>query len=163
MRIDGRLVVATDGSCLGNPGPGGWAWAVDKRVWGSGGNSHTTNNLMELRAVYQALQAIPPSVPLLIQADSQYVINVFETWLEGWVRNGWRTSSKKPVASRQNIELIASELEGRDLIWEHVYGHTGHPMNEFVDDRARRAAEAMKRNQPVELGPPLGAIDWSTL
>ena len=132
-------------------------------VWDSGANSHTTNNLMELRAVFEALQAIPRSVPLLIQADSQYVISVFEEWLEGWKRNGWRTASKKPVSSRTNIEMIAAQLEGRDVIWEHVYGHTGHPMNEFVDSRARAAAEAMKYGRGIEPAPSLDEIDWSKL
>jgi len=161
MIASGRLVVATDGSCLGNPGPGGWCWAVDQNVWGAGGNSQTTNNLMELRAVYEALSAIPHSVPLLIQADSQYVIGIFESWLEGWRANGWRTSSRKPVSSRTNIEMIADRLEGRDVKWEHVYGHTGHPLNEFVDAHAREAAQAMKDRRPIPSVPDLTRVDWT--
>ncbi|MFT4283456.1 MAG: ribonuclease H [Protaetiibacter sp.] len=163
MVAGGRLVVATDGSCLGNPGPGGWAWAVDEHVWAAGSNSHTTNNLMELRAVYEALSAIPREIPLLIQADSQYVINVFEKWLPAWRENGWRTSGRKPVASRPNIELIATELDGRDVLWEHVYGHRGHPMNEFVDRRARAAAEAVRDHHRLEPLPNLTNIEWSAL
>jgi ribonuclease HI len=162
MRVDGRLVIATDGSCLGNPGPGGWAWAASPAIWGAGANEHTTNNLMELRAVYEALRVVPPSIPLLIQADSQYVIGVFEKWIAGWQNNGWRTASKKPVASRANIEMIASELQGRDVKWEHVYGHRGHEMNEFVDLHARAAAESVRDQRPAPPTPVLTDIDWET-
>lgn len=140
----GRIVVATDGSCLGNPGPGGWAWASEDGRTGSGGHAGTTNNLMELRALYEALRAHDPSVPLLIQADSMYVINVFTEWLPGWIAKGWRTASKKPVQNRQAIEMIAAELETRDVSWEHVKGHAGHPLNEKVDTLARREATGVQ-------------------
>lgn len=104
---------------------------------------------MEMRAVYEVLQAIPDR-PLLIEADSRYVIDVFTQWLPGWIKNGWRTSGRKPVANREAIEATASLLEGRDVIWEHVYGHRGHALNEVVDRRARAAAEAVKAGKPVE-------------
>ncbi|WP_182049133.1 ribonuclease H family protein [Changpingibacter yushuensis] len=135
-----RITVATDGSCLGNPGPGGWAWACPDGRCDSGSVADTTNNLMELRAVYEALRAHDPRVPLLIQADSMYVINAFTQWLPNWVANGWRTAAKKPVKNRQCLELIAAELETRDVEWEHVKGHAGHPLNEKVDSLARHAA-----------------------
>lgn len=135
-----RVVVATDGSCLGNPGPGGWAWASEDGLCGSGGHAGTTNNLMELRAVYEVLGAYPKSVPLLIQADSMYVINIFTAWLPGWIARGWKTSDKKPVQNRQAIEMISSRLAERDVKWEHVKGHAGHPLNEKVDTLARQEA-----------------------
>lgn len=136
-----RVVVATDGSCLQNPGPGGWAWAAEDGRFGSGGHDGTTNNLMELRAVYEVLSAHPRDTPLLIQADSMYVINIFTRWLRGWVAKGWQTSAKKPVLNRQAIEMIADRLHGRDVKWEHVKGHSGHPLNEQVDSLARAQAE----------------------
>jgi ribonuclease HI len=139
-----RVVVATDGSCLTNPGPGGWAWACEDGRHGSGGHAGTTNNLMELRAVYELLGAYPPETPLLIQADSMYVINIFTRWLKGWRAKGWQTSAKKPVLNREAIELIAQRLEGRDVRWEHVKGHSGHPLNERVDTLARTAAERIR-------------------
>lgn len=138
--LSSRTVVATDGSCLGNPGPGGWAWASQDGRSASGGHAATTNNLMELRAVYEALRAHDRTVPLLIQADSMYAINVFTQWLPGWIVNGWRTGAKKPVQNREAIELIAAELETRDVQWEHVRGHAGHALNEKVDALARREA-----------------------
>ncbi len=104
----------------------------------------TTNNLMELRAVYEALRAHDPGTPLLIQADSMYVINVFTQWLPGWITHGWRTASKKPVQNRQAIEMIATELETRDVEWQHVKGHAGHALNEKVDALARGEATAIQ-------------------
>lgn len=148
-----RLTIATDGSCLGNPGPGGWAWAIDEQHWDAGAASHTTNNLMELRALYEALRATDPAQPLHIQADSQYVINAFTKWIGGWKRAGWMTSAKKPVANRQNIEMIADLLAGRDVTWEYVRGHNGHPLNEFVDVKARNAATAIQSGRPIPSGP----------
>ncbi|MCW3159596.1 ribonuclease H family protein [Micropruina sonneratiae] len=139
-----RIVVATDGSCLGNPGPGGWAWASEEGRSASGGHPGTTNNLMELRAVYEALKAHDPATPLLIQADSMYVINTFTEWLHGWVARGWRTASKKPVQNRRAIELVATELNVRDVQWEHVKGHAGHALNEKVDLLARGEATQLQ-------------------
>ncbi len=145
-----RIVVATDGSCLANPGPGGWAWACTDGRHDSGGHAATTNNLMELRAVYEMLGAHDRSAPLLIQADSMYVINIFTRWLPGWRAKGWLTAAKKPVLNREAIEMIAERLAGRDVRWEHVKGHSGHPLNEQVDTLARTAAERIRdasRNQ----------------
>jgi ribonuclease HI len=139
-----RVIVATDGSCLGNPGPGGWAWAGEDGRQDSGGHAVTTNNLMELRAVYEVLGAHPASTPLLIQADSQYVINIFTRWIRGWMARGWLTADRKPVANREAIELIAERLAGRDVIFEHVKGHSGHPLNERVDALARAQATALR-------------------
>lgn len=148
-----RLVIATDGSCLGNPGPGGWAWAADGSNWAAGGESITTNNLMEMRAIYEALRGIKAEVPLLIQADSQYAIRALSEWLPGWVQRGWRTADGKQVRNRRAIELTAALMEGRDLRWEHVRGHAGHALNEFVDKQARAAATAIKVGTPIDVGP----------
>jgi ribonuclease HI len=143
-----RVVVATDGSCLLNPGPGGWAWAAEDGRYDSGGHDGTTNNLMELRAVFEVLGAHPPEVPLLIQADSMYVINIFTRWIKGWAARGWKTAAKQPVLNRSAIEMIAERLEGRDVTWEHVKGHSGHPLNEKVDSLARAQAEAILAARP---------------
>ncbi|MCE1174244.1 MAG: ribonuclease HI [Propionibacteriales bacterium] len=145
-----RVVVATDGSCLRNPGPGGWAWAAEDGRHGSGGHANTTNNLMELRAVYELLGAFPESTPLLIQADSMYVINIFTRWIDGWRAKGWKTASKKPVLNQEAIEMIAERLAGRDVRWEHVKGHAGHVLNERVDTLARAAATAVRDGSGAE-------------
>lgn len=146
------VTVATDGSCLTNPGPGGWAWASADGRNDSGGHAGTTNNLMELRAVYELLGAYPVTTPLLIQADSMYVINIFTRWLPGWIARGWQTSAKQPVANRFAIELIAERLAGREVRWEHVKGHSGHPLNEQVDSLARAAAMRVRDTPPSPTG-----------
>lgn len=155
-----RLTVATDGSCLGNPGPGGWAWAESSTRWAAGAHANTTNNLMELRAVYEALRHLPPDQPLLIQADSQYTINALTKWIHGWRRRGWQTAGRKPVKNQAAIVSIDELLTGRDVRWEYVPGHAGHPLNEFVDLRARAAATAVRDGGPVDCGP-LGPSDAS--
>ena len=151
---DQRTSVATDGSCIGNPGPGGWAWATEDGRSSAGGHPSTTNNLMELRAVFEALGAFPPHEPLLIQADSQYVIKIFTEWIESWRRRGWLTADRKPVQNQDAIEQIAARLSGRDVLWEHVRGHAGHVLNERVDKLARGAAMAIKSGVGASSGRP---------
>ena len=153
-----RLVIATDGSCLGNPGPGGWSWAVSPEQWRAGGVPNTTNNIMELYAVGSALRDTPVDQPLLIEIDSQYVLKACTVWLPGWKRNGWRTADRKPVKNQQVIMRIDARLQGRDVQWRHVKGHAGHALNEVVDLRARAAATAVQRGVPVDEGPGLSVI-----
>jgi ribonuclease HI len=112
-----QLVAATDGSALGNPGPAAWAWVLEdgRQDWAS--VCHSTNNRMELRAVLELLGDI--SAPsLVIQCDSQYVINVFTQWLPDWRRRGMRTSSRKPVENQDLIVAIDGLLQGHDVTWE---------------------------------------------
>lgn len=151
--MTGRLVITCDGSSLGNPGPGGWAWVVSADCWRAGGQPWTTNNLMELRAIYEALLVAPPSRPVLIQTDSSYSISVFTEWLAGWKQRGWRTSDKKPVANQRPIQMIEQLLVGRDVTWAHVRGHAGHVENELADRHARDAATAVKEGRDVQTGP----------
>jgi ribonuclease HI len=142
-------VAATDGSALGNPGPAGWAWVTDDGREGCAGARHSTNNRMELRAVIELLQAMDPSEPLTIQADSEYVVNIFTKWLEGWRKRGMRTSEGKPVENQDLIEYIDALLKGRQVTFEWVRGHAGHGLNERADamanGAARRAAAKLGR------------------
>jgi ribonuclease HI len=153
-----QLVVATDGSCLGNPGPGGWAWAVTADCWAAGGHRETTNNLMELRAVFEALGVLPASRALVIETDSEYVINIFTKWLDGWVERRWRTANRKPVQNVSAIQQVQSRLIGRKVTWRHVKGHSGHVLNEVADRRARAAAAAVRDGRRLDAGPP-GCVD----
>ena len=92
-------VVYTDGACRGNPGPGGWAWAVDGGPFASGADPHTTNQRMEIQAAYEAVKSL--SGTLEVVSDSTYVVNCFrDRWWEGWLAKGWRNSQRKPVANR---------------------------------------------------------------
>lgn len=146
--ISERVVAATDGSSLGNPGPSGWAWVTEdgRQDWASVRRS--TNNRMELTAVLQLLRSVPAPI-LTIQTDSQYVRNIFTEWLEGWRRRGMRTSSRKPVENQDLIVAIDESLQGRNVEWEWVRGHVGHPLNEVADDLARFGAERARILQDV--------------
>lgn len=141
------LKIWTDGSCLGNPGPGGWAFvATDGKnvARRSGGESNTTNNRMELTAVIKALSAARKHSELELHTDSQYVKNGMESWLKNWKRNNWRTADKKPVKN-QDLWMQLDELAGQIKInWHWVKGHAGEEFNECCDELARTAAENMK-------------------
>ncbi len=135
------VVAATDGSCLGNPGPGGWAWVTTDGRSDAKAARMTTNNRMELRAVLELLLATDPDEPLVVQTDSVYVLNIFTKWLEGWKRRGMRTANRKPVENQDLIRSIDEALTGRDVRWEKVPAHAGHLLNEEADGLARAAAE----------------------
>ncbi len=138
---DPVTVVYTDGSCLGNPGPGGWAWAVDGGRSDSGAEAHTTNQRMEVTAVVRALQSL--SGPLHVMSDSTYVVNCFrQKWWEGWKRRGWRNAQGKPVANQDLWqELLALALDpARPVTFSWVKGHSGDRMNDVVDSLATEAA-----------------------
>lgn len=152
-RPDGALVVATDGSCLRNPGPGGWCWYVDDACWAAGGELETTNNRMELEAVASLLERTDKATPLVILADSRYVIDICESWRHGWRRRGWKTADGSPVKNRDLVERIDALLTGRTVVFEHVYGHTGHALNERADTIARAAATAIATKRAPITGP----------
>ena len=148
-----RLTIATDGSCRGTPGPGGWSWAVSAEQWRAGGKAETTNNVMELYAVGFALSDTSPAQPLLIEIDSMYVLNACTGWLIKWKANGWRRADKQPVANVPIIARIDQLLQGRDVQWRHVRGHSGHELNEIVDTHAKAASAAIRDGLVVDTGP----------
>ncbi|MEM9515697.1 MAG: ribonuclease H [Actinomycetota bacterium] len=142
------LIVYTDGACSGNPGPGGWGWAVAPHgdPSGSGGDRSTTNQRMEIYAVLDALRA-NTARPLEIVSDSTYVVNCFrDRWWVRWERNGWKNSKKQPVANtdlwRPLIELVRDDLAAGRVSFRWVKGHSGDPMNDIAD---RLAVAAIPR------------------
>ena len=138
-----ETLVYTDGSCLGNPGPGGWAWAVPDGPYASGSEPRSTNQRMEIMAVIRALEAIEG--PVHVTSDSTYVVNCFrDRWWEGWKRRGWRNTAGKPVANRDLWEpLLALALDpARPVRFSWVKGHSGDEMNDRVDALAVEAATA---------------------
>lgn len=147
-------VVAVDGSALGNPGPAGWAWYVDENCWAAGGWPSSSNNRGELTALLELLKATAPTnEELHVLADSQYVINSVTKWMSGWKKRGWRKSDKSPVLNADLMQAIDEAISGRKVSFEWVRGHSGHPLNEAADDKARAAATAYQRHGSVEHGP----------
>jgi ribonuclease HI len=147
----------TDGACSGNPGPGGWAWAVPGGRYASGSADHTTNQRMEITAAYEAVRALPG--PLEIVSDSTYVVNCFrDRWYEGWHKRGWKSSKREPVANRDLWEpFIDLVVERGDVTFSWVKGHGGDPMNDLVDRLAVEAATTQAgrtgEGEPDDLGP----------
>ena len=149
------ITAAADGSALGNPGPAGWAWYIDDNSWRAGGWPHGTNNMGELKAVLDLLEAtaVDADQHLLILCDSQYVINSVTKWMPGWKRKGWRKKDGKPVLNVELLKDIDRALAGRSVEFEWVKGHSGHAMNEAADRRANAAATAFSKKQDPAVGP----------
>ncbi len=153
--MSGGIEIWTDGGCLGNPGPGAWAFIVrasGEEREGSGFEAQTTNNRMELVAVREALAELSArsswkGQPITLHTDSQYVQKGISEWIRTWERNGWKTSAKKPV---KNSELWRELLElsrGLSIRWVWVMGHAGNELNEKCDQMVQRAiAEGLKRS-----------------
>ncbi len=150
-------VAFTDGACSGNPGPGGWAWAIPGGRYASGAEGHTTNQRMEITAAFEAAKAIEGRLEIV--SDSTYVVNCFrDRWHEGWVKRDWKNSNRQPVKNRDLWEPFIELVLGRgDVTFQWVKGHAGDPMNDLVDRLAVEAALTQTaRNgegEPEDLGP----------
>ena len=135
--------IHTDGACLGNPGPGGWAallcWrGVEREL--SGGEPATTNNRMELMAAIAALETLKEPCNVVLTTDSQYVRQGITEWMAGWIRRGWKTSGGEAVKNRDLWERLHAAAGRHTVDWRWVKGHAGHPENERVDQLARLQA-----------------------
>jgi ribonuclease HI len=134
-------VVYTDGACSGNPGPGGWAWAIPQGRFESGAAPHSTNQRMEISAALEAVRALPGRLEIV--SDSTYVVNCFkQRWYAGWRANGWRNSQKKPVANRDLWEPLIELALARQVAFRWVKGHGSDAMNAWVDELAVAAAQS---------------------
>lgn len=141
------LKIWTDGSCLGNPGPGGWAFIATNGkdiAERNGGEKETTNNRMELTAVIKALSAAKKHDELEIHTDSQYVKNGMEKWVKQWKNNNWKNAEKKPVKNKELWQQLDELAQTKNITWVWVKGHAGQEMNERCDELARNAAETFK-------------------
>ncbi len=137
------VLLVTDGACLGNPGPGGWAallqaGTADKVLTGS--DPATTNNRMELMAVLMGLRALRRPCAVTLISDSQLVVRGLAEWLPRWQANGWRTAARRPVENRDLWEALAAALAPHQVTPQWVPGHAGHPLNERVNTLAQAAA-----------------------
>lgn len=154
-----KIIAAADGSALGNPGPAGWAWYIDRDNWAAGGWEHGTNNMGELKAVLDLFESTADRADehLHVICDSQYTINSITKWMPGWKKKGWKKSDGKPVLNVDLMQALDRAIQGRSYSFEWVKGHTGHPLNEAADERANRAAQAYRDGTPVKTGPGLGS------
>lgn len=143
-----RVIIHTDGSCLGNPGPGGWAAVLaleggTARRELSGGFRRTTNNRMEIMAVIAALEALKQPCAVELFTDSQYVRNAVEKgWLASWQKKNWVKADKKPVLNVDLWQRLVPLLERHQVRLHWLRGHAGHPENERCDELARACAGA---------------------
>ena len=140
--------IHTDGACLGNPGPGGWAALL--RTSGRerelvGGEADTTNNRMELMAAICALEALKERCVVILHTDSQYVRQGITTWMANWVRRGWKTAGGDPVKNRDLWERLNLAARNHQIDWRWVKGHSGDPDNDRVDVLARDEATRFKQ------------------
>jgi len=141
--VTAAIELFTDGACSGNPGPGGWAAILRSGAHESelsGGETHTTNNRMEMTAVIEGLGAIKQPSHVSIYTDSKYVMDGAKTWIIGWKKRGWKTADKKPVKN-EDLWRMLDEQQTRHLSvkWTWVAGHSGHIENERADQLARNA------------------------
>ena len=140
------IYIYTDGACRGNPGPGGWGALLEcegykKEIKGS--SQLTTNNIMELKAVIEALKLIKNQSKIIVTTDSTYVKNGINEWIHNWKLRGWKTANKKPVKNKelwQELDVLSSEHQ---IDWKWVRGHTGHPGNEKADLLANQAIDEL--------------------
>ena len=139
------IEIFSDGSCLGNPGPGGWGvllrWRGHEKEL-SGAEKETTNNRMELTAAIKALEAVNKPSSIILTTDSRYVIQGITDWMDGWVARGWKTASKQPVKNQDLWQALHQAIQPHQIEWRWVKGHAGHDDNERVDKLARTAAES---------------------
>jgi len=140
-------IIYTDGACLGNPGPGGWAALIidkneltNKKV---GSEISTTNNRMELTAVIEALKIIPSKSTLAVYTDSKYVINGIEIWIVNWKKSNWKGSNRKEVKNKDLWIQLDNLSQNLNINWNWVKGHSGDVNNDEVDQLARREAEKL--------------------
>ena len=144
---EGKVIrIYTDGSCKGNPGPGGWGAVLE---WDGleremcGGEAATTNNRMELTAVIEALGVLKRPSRVILHTDSQYVQKGITEWLRGWKARGWRTAAKEPVKNVDLWKKLDEATRGHDIDWVWVKGHSGHDGNERADALANKGVETI--------------------
>lgn len=150
-------IIYTDGGCIGNPGPGGWAailqYGEHERAI-SGRFRQTTNNRMELRAAIEALDALKRPCRVEIHTDSEYLRNGITKWVHGWQRNGWRTAAKQPVKNQDLWQRLVKAIERHQAAggveWQWTKGHAGDELNERTDVLANTAARSVTDADPID-------------
>lgn len=146
-----KVKIYADGSCIGNPGPGGFAAIItdgEKKLVVKGNEKSTTNNRMELMAVIKALQSLKKDrYEVDLYTDSSYVVNGLKFWLEKWIKNNWKTSSGKPVENKDLWETLHGLIKIHKVNPFWIKGHAGHPENEYCDKIAKQEALKVKNEK----------------
>ncbi|MCY4453385.1 MAG: ribonuclease HI [Immundisolibacterales bacterium] len=151
--------IYTDGSSLGNPGPGGWAALLrfrDREREIGGREPHTTNNRMELLAAIHGLETLRRPCRVRLVTDSTYVRDGITRWIAGWKRRGWRTAGGGRVKNVDLWQRLDAAASGHEVDWVWTRGHSGHPENERVDRRARAEAAAVGTGGGPTVPPATG-------
>lgn len=151
-----KVHIYTDGSCLGNPGPGGYGVVIEygqhhKEL--AEGYSLTTNNRMEMLAAIKGLQALTRPCDVVLTTDSQYLRQGIQSWIHNWKKNGWRTANRKPVKNADLWQALDAAAQQHSVRWDWVKGHAGHPQNERCDELARAAASGKKLHEDTGFKP----------
>lgn len=144
-----KVQLYTDGSCLGNPGPGGYGAILvfnGHRRELAEGYKNTTNNRIEMLACIKGLQALKEPCIVDLTTDSQYVRQGITQWIHNWKKRGWKTAAKAPVKNADLWKVLDEIQQKHQVSWHWVKGHSGHPENERCDEIARQAAEAKPTN-----------------
>jgi len=145
MSKDNNIVhIFTDGACKGNPGPGGWGAIMkygDHVKELNGYSSKTTNNIMEITAVIEALKSLTRPCAIILTTDSNYVKDGITQWIHNWKKKGWKTANKQPVKNKECWLQLDVEVQRHQIEWKWVKGHSGHPENERADELANEAVE----------------------
>jgi len=140
-----EITIYTDGACSGNPGPGGWAAVLlykDNRKEISGGNENTTNNIMEMTAVIEALKLLKRPCKVNLYSDSAYVVNAFlDNWIDSWIKNNWKNSKKEPVKNSELWKELIELTKIHEVTFNKVKGHSDVELNNRCDELARKEAE----------------------
>ena len=141
MFIMEEVTIYTDGACSGNPGPGGWGSILmmgENRKEISGGSANTTNNIMELTAVIEALKMLKRPCKVNVYSDSAYVVNAFiQKWIYGWMKKGWKTAGNEPVKNKELWQELYELTKIHDVTFNKVKGHADNEFNNRCDELAR--------------------------
>lgn len=142
-----KVTIYTDGACSGNPGPGGWGsilMAGNNQKEISGGQKDTTNNIMELTAVIEALKLLKRPCEVDLYSDSAYVVNAFlQDWISGWVKNNWKNSSKEEVKNKELWQELVELTQTHKVTFHKVKGHSDNEYNNRCDELARNAIKTI--------------------
>ena len=142
-----KVDIYTDGACLGNPGPGGWAFIIKYNSGRikefSGSEKYTTNNKMELTAAIKAVKYLKKKIIINLYTDSKYLKDGITIWIKKWKLNGWKTSNKKKVKNSDLWKILEEGIKDHEINWVWVKGHNENIFNEKADVLAKKAIESL--------------------